>query len=64
MPSAASVVLSLEDSTGHLLEAKSCKVGFRSIEFAKDNSKLLINGKLTYLYGVNRPDHHPSPLAR
>jgi beta-galactosidase len=34
-------------------------VGFRSIEFDKDNSKLLINGKITYLYGVNRPDHDP-----
>ncbi|HRG23838.1 MAG TPA: glycoside hydrolase family 2 TIM barrel-domain containing protein, partial [Chitinophagaceae bacterium] len=29
------------------------------IEFRNSDSKLLINGKLTYLYGVNRPDHHP-----
>ena len=54
-----SLVLSLEDSLGNILEAKSCKVGFRSIEFSKTNSKLLINGKLTYLYGVNRHDHDP-----
>ncbi|MBN2275044.1 MAG: DUF4981 domain-containing protein [Bacteroidales bacterium] len=53
------LVLSLEDSVGNLLEAKSCKVGFRSIEFSKTDSKLLINGKVTYLYGVNRHDHHP-----
>ena len=53
------LVLSLSDSSGHLLEAKSCKVGFRSVEFRKSDSKLLINGKLTYLFGVNRPDHHP-----
>lgn len=53
------LVLSLEDSTGAVLEAKSCKLGFRSIEFRKTDSKLLINGKETYLYGVNRPDHHP-----
>jgi beta-galactosidase len=59
-PNLYTLVLSLEDSTGNLLEAKSCKLGFRSIEFAKDNSKLLINGKLTYLYGINRPDHHPT----
>lgn len=59
-PNLYTLVLSLEDSTGKQLEAKSCKVGFRSIEFSKDNSKLLINGKLTYLYGVNRPDHHPT----
>jgi len=60
IPNLYTLVLSLEDSTGNLLEAKSCKIGFRSIEFAKDNSKLLINGKQTYLYGVNRPDHHPT----
>jgi beta-galactosidase len=59
-PNLYTLVLSLEDNTGNLLEAKSCKLGFRSIEFAKDNSKLLINGKLTYLYGINRPDHHPT----
>ena len=53
------LVLSLEDSTGNILEVKTCKLGFRSIEFSKESSKLLINGKLTYLYGVNRPDHHP-----
>lgn len=59
IPNLYTLVISLEDSTGALLEAKSCRVGFRSIEFAKDDSKLLINGKKTYLYGVNRPDHHP-----
>jgi Beta-galactosidase/beta-glucuronidase len=57
-PNLYTLVISLEDSTGALLEAKSCKVGFRSIEFSKENGKLLINGKLTYLYGINRPDHH------
>lgn len=58
-PNLYTLVLSLEDSTGRILEAKSCKVGFRSVEFSRENSKLLINGRLTYLYGVNRPDHHP-----
>jgi beta-galactosidase len=54
------LVLSLEDSAGHVVEVKTVKLGFRSIEFRKSDSKLLINGKLTYLYGVNRPDHHPT----
>lgn len=54
------LVITLEDSTGKTVEAKTAKVGFRSIEFSKENSKLLINGQLTYLYGVNRPDHHPT----
>ena len=58
-PNLYTLVISLEDSTGQLLEAKSCRVGFRSIGFSEDNSKLLINGKVTYLYGVNRHDHHP-----
>lgn len=59
-PNLYTLVVSLEDSAGHLLEAKSCKVGFRSIAFSPVDSKLLINGRLTYLYGVNRPDHHPT----
>jgi beta-galactosidase len=59
-PNLYTLVLTLTDKTGAVLEAKSCKVGFRSIEFSKDNGKLLINGKLTYLYGVNRHDHHPT----
>ncbi|MGC4235015.1 MAG: glycoside hydrolase family 2 TIM barrel-domain containing protein [Niabella sp.] len=58
-PNLYTLVLSLEDSTGNIWEAKSCKLGFRSVEFRKADSKLLINGKETYLYGVNRPDHHP-----
>jgi beta-galactosidase len=59
IPNLYTLVISLEDTTGHVLEAKTCKVGFRSIEFRKEDSKLLINGKLTYLYAVNRPDHDP-----
>ncbi len=59
-PNLYTLVLSLEDSTGRLLEAKSCKLGFRSVAFSKENGKLLINGKQTYLYGINRPDHHPT----
>ena len=59
-PNLYTLVLSLTDSIGNVLEAKSCRLGFRSIAFAKDNSKLLINGKVTYLYGINRPDHHPT----
>lgn len=53
------LVMTLEDTLGNVLEAKSCKVGFRSIEFHSESSKLLINGKVTYVYGINRHDHHP-----
>jgi beta-galactosidase len=58
-PNLYTLVISLEDTTGYVVEAKSCRVGFRSIEFSKTDSKLLINGKVTYLYAVNRPDHDP-----
>ena len=58
-PNLYAVVLTLEDSLGKVLESKSTKLGFRSIEFSKENGKLLVNGKVTYLYGVNRHDHHP-----
>jgi beta-galactosidase len=53
------LVLSLEDENGDILEAKSFKVGFRSIGFSKEDGKLLINGKVTCLYGVNRHDFDP-----
>lgn len=58
-PNLYTLVFSLEDSLGHLLEVKRCRMGFRSIEFDQTTSKLLINGKVTYLYGVNRHDHDP-----
>ena len=58
-PNLYTLILSLEDHSGKIQEVKSCRVGFRSIEFAKTDSKLLINGKVTYLYGVNRHDHDP-----
>lgn len=58
-PNLYTLVISLIDEKGNLLEAKSCKVGFRSIEFSKENGKMLINGKVTYIYGVNRHDHDP-----
>jgi beta-galactosidase len=58
-PNLYTLVVSIEDNKGQLLEAKSCKVGFRSIEFSKTDSILLINGKVTYIYGINRHDHDP-----
>jgi beta-galactosidase len=59
IPNLYTLVISLEEESGKILEVKSCRVGFRNIEFAKTDSKLLINGRVTYLYGVNRHDHNP-----
>jgi len=53
------LVFSLYDGKGRLTEAKSTKVGFRDIAFSKKTGKLLINGRETYLYGINRPVHDP-----
>ncbi|MFD0990043.1 glycoside hydrolase family 2 TIM barrel-domain containing protein [Mariniflexile jejuense] len=58
-PNLYTLVMTLKDENGNISEVKSCKVGFRAIEFSKENGKLLINGKETYVYGVNRHDHHP-----
>jgi len=58
-PNLYTLAMVLKDSKGQITEVKSCKVGFRSIEFSKENGKMLINGKETYVYGINRHDHHP-----
>lgn len=58
-PNLYQLVLTLKDENGAVTEVKTCKVGFRSVEFSDTNGKLLINGKETYVYGVNRHDHHP-----
>ncbi|WP_167607130.1 glycoside hydrolase family 2 TIM barrel-domain containing protein [Maribellus sediminis] len=58
-PNLYKLLLTLEDKDGNIQEVKTARIGFRSIEFSKTNSKLLINGKETYLYGVNRHDHDP-----
>ena len=50
-----SLVLSLRDSRGRLVEARSHKVGFREVAVA--DGQLLVNGRPVLLYGVNRHDH-------
>jgi beta-galactosidase len=59
-PNLYTLVLTLRDRQGQLCEARSCRVGFRRVEFDKGTGKLLLNGRTTYLYGVNRHDHHPT----
>ncbi|MCA5004739.1 glycoside hydrolase family 2 TIM barrel-domain containing protein [Sphingobacterium bovistauri] len=58
-PNLYKLVLSLYDKNNKLIESKSCNVGFRTVKFSKETGKLLVNGKETYFYGVNRHDHHP-----
>lgn len=49
------IVLTLKDKDGKVVEARSAKVGFREVE--TKNGQLLVNGKAIKLYGVNRHDH-------
>nr|WP_294930234.1 glycoside hydrolase family 2 TIM barrel-domain containing protein [uncultured Flavobacterium sp.] len=58
-PNLYTLVMTLKNPDGSISEIKSSKVGFRSIEFSKENGKMLINGKETYVYGVNHHGHHP-----
>jgi len=55
-PNLYTLVLSLEDKKGTVLEYKSTKVGFRSYE--KKKGVFSVNGKPVKLYGVNRHDHN------
>jgi len=50
------LVLELKDPNGKVVEARSCKLGFREIKI--DDGRLMVNGKSVLLYGVNRHDHH------
>jgi len=55
IPVLYTLVLSLKDAKGNLVESRSCKVGFRDVRI-QDNV-FLVNGKAVKLCGVNRHDH-------
>ncbi|MFR9530120.1 MAG: glycoside hydrolase family 2 TIM barrel-domain containing protein [Rikenellaceae bacterium] len=52
------VVLTMLNPNGEVVESRSQRIGFRTVEFDKDNA-LLINGKSVEIMGVNRHDHSP-----
>ena len=52
------LVFDLKNPEGKIVEARSQKIGFRKVEFSKDNA-LLINGRPIKIKGVNRHDHSP-----
>ncbi len=51
------LTLLLYSDQDSLLEATSCKIGFRTVEIK--NAQLLVNGKPVMLKGVNRHEHDP-----
>ncbi len=56
-PNLYSLLLTLTDANGDVLEVESMRVGFRQVE-VKDQ-QLLVNGVAVKLKGVNRHDTHP-----
>ena len=56
-PNLYTVLVSLKDKSGKILEAFTCKTGFRNIEIIDGN--LQVNGVRIYIKGVNRHEHDP-----
>ena len=55
-PDLYSLVLSLKDNSGNILESVSAKTGFRKVEIF--NSQLHVNGVPIYLKGTNMHEHN------
>ncbi len=56
-PNLYTLILTLRDEAGRVLEVSPIKVGFRNVEM-KDG-QLLVNGKAIQLHGVNYQEHDP-----
>ena len=56
-PNLYTLLVSLRNSNGHIIEAISFPVGFRRVEII--DREFRINGKKIYLKGVNMHEHHP-----
>lgn len=51
------LLTTLYDGDGNVLDVRRTLVGFRSVEIK--NSQLLVNGKAIEIHGVNLHEHHP-----
>nr|XP_009775632.1 PREDICTED: beta-galactosidase-like [Nicotiana sylvestris]XP_009775633.1 PREDICTED: beta-galactosidase-like [Nicotiana sylvestris]XP_009775634.1 PREDICTED: beta-galactosidase-like [Nicotiana sylvestris] len=56
-PNLYSLVVTLKDASGNLVDCESCQVGMRKI--SKAPKQLLVNGHPVVIRGVNRHEHHP-----
>ena len=54
-PSLYTLVLTLADSRGRVLESVSSRIGFRTVEI--ENNQLLLNGRAIYLKGTDLHEH-------
>jgi beta-galactosidase len=57
-PDLYTLIVSLEDSTGRVIERVRQRIGFRVVEIS--NGEFLINGKPVRFRGVNRHEHDPA----
>jgi beta-galactosidase len=57
IPNLYTLVLTLHDSSGHVVEAERCRVGFRRVEI-KDG-QFFVNGQSIRFFGTNRHEHDP-----
>ncbi len=55
-PNLYTILLTLKDAKGNVIESTSTQIGFRTSEIK--NGQLLINGKPVILKGVNRHEHN------
>ncbi|KAA6305505.1 Beta-galactosidase, partial [termite gut metagenome] len=55
-PNLYTLVISIKDANGKVIEATSCKVGFRTVEII--NKQLLVNGQPILIKGVNYHEHN------
>ncbi|KAM7476902.1 hypothetical protein LguiB_024145 [Lonicera macranthoides] len=56
-PNLYTLVVTLKDASGHVVDCESCQVGIRQI--SKGPKQLLVNGRPVIIRGVNRHEHHP-----
>ncbi len=56
-PNLYTLVITTKDKSGEILEAVSCKIGFRTVEIK--GGQLLVNGVPVLIKGVNRHEHDP-----
>ena len=57
-PNLYTLVLTLTNKEGKIIDVRSSKVGFREVKI--EDEQLWVNGKSIKIYGVNRHDHSPT----
>ncbi|CAI9102953.1 OLC1v1001355C1 [Oldenlandia corymbosa var. corymbosa] len=57
-PNLYTLVVTLKDESGNIIDCESCQVGIRVI--SKAPKQLLVNGHPVIIRGVNRHEHHPA----